>query len=64
MTIAKEYPHSRWVIGRSLIRTFLACATKDTAVYEMSDEQAQNKKLSQDLFLSKRMITFAPDDES
>ena len=29
-----------------------------------SDEQAQNKKLSQDLFLSKRMITFAPDDES
>ena len=22
MTIAKEYPHSRWVIGRSLIRTY------------------------------------------
>jgi hypothetical protein len=32
MTIAKEYPHSRWVIGRSLIRTFLASATKGAAV--------------------------------
>jgi hypothetical protein len=32
--------------GRSLIRTFLAGATKDAAVYEMSIEQAQNKKLS------------------
>ena len=30
--------------GRSLIRTFLAGATKDAAVYEMSDEQAQRKK--------------------
>ena len=50
--------------GRSLIRTFLASATIDAAVYEMSDEQAQNKKLSLDLVLSKRMITFAPDDES
>jgi hypothetical protein len=29
----------------------------------MSNEQAQNKKLSLDLVLSKRMITFAPDDE-
>ena len=45
MTIAKEYPHSRWVIGRSLIRTFQASATKDAAVYEMSDEQAQKKKM-------------------
>ena len=45
MTSAKEYPHCRWVIGRSLIRTFLACATKDTAVYEMSDEQAQTEKV-------------------
>ena len=32
--------------GRSLIRTFLAGATKDAAVYEMSIEQAQNKKNS------------------
>ena len=32
MTIAKEYPHSRWVEGRSLIRTFLAVATKDAAI--------------------------------
>ena len=32
MTIAKEYPHSRWVIGRSLIRTFLVGATKDAAI--------------------------------
>ena len=32
MTIAKEYPHCRWVIGRSLIRTFLAGATKDAAI--------------------------------
>jgi hypothetical protein len=51
------------VEGRSLIRTFLAGATKDAAVYEMSDEQAQKKKLSSDLVLSKRMITFAPDGE-
>ncbi len=50
--------HRYWVIGRSLIRTFLAGATKDAAVYEMSDEQAQKKKLSLDLVLSKRMITF------
>ena len=28
MTIAKEYPHSRWVIGRSLIRTFQARTQK------------------------------------
>ena len=63
MTIAKEYPHCRWVIGRSLIRTFMADATKDAAVYEMSDEQAQKKKLSSDLVLSKDLFTFAPDDE-
>ena len=50
--------------GRSLIRTFLAGATKDAAVYEMSDEQAQKKKLSSDLVLSKDLFTFAPDDES
>ena len=33
------------VIGRSLIRTFMADATKDAAVYEMSEEQAQKKKM-------------------
>ena len=32
MTIAKEYPHSRWVIGRSLIRTFQASATQNAAI--------------------------------
>ena len=32
-------------IGRSLIRTFLADATKDAVVYEMSDEQAQKEKM-------------------
>ena len=48
--------------GRSLIRTFLASATKDAVVYEMSVEQAQNKKLSLDLVLSKEMFTFAPDE--
>ena len=32
MTIAKEYPPSRWVIGRSLIRTFLASATQNAAI--------------------------------
>ena len=31
---------------------------------EMSDEQAQMKKLNMDLVLSKEMFTFAPDDES
>ena len=45
MTIAKEYPHSRWVIGRSLIRTFLAGATKDAAICLVSEEQAQNEKV-------------------
>ena len=49
--------------GRSLIRTFLAGATKDAAICLVSEEQAQKKMLSQDLVLSKRMITFAPDDE-
>ena len=49
--------------GRSLIRTFLASATKDAAICLVSEEQAQKKMLSQDLVLSKRMITFAPDDE-
>lgn len=63
MTITKEYPYCHWVIGRSLIRTFMADATKDAAVYEMSDEQAQKKKLSSDLVLSKDLFTFAPDDE-
>ena len=53
MTIAKEYPHSRWVIGRSLIRTFLASATKDAAICLVSEEQAQKKKLSMDLVLPK-----------
>ena len=45
MTITKEYPHCHWVIGRSLIRTFMARAIKDAALYEMSGEQAQNKKM-------------------
>ena len=49
---------------RSLIRTFLAGATKDAAVYEMSDEQAQKKKMWIDLALSEELFTFAPDDES
>ena len=47
--------HCHWVIGRS---TFLAGATKDAAICSVSEEQAQNKKLSLDLVLSKRMITF------
>ncbi len=64
MTSAKEYPHCRWVIGRSLIRTFLASASKDAAICFVSEEQAQKKKLSLDLVLSKGMITFALDDES
>ena len=50
--------HRYWVIGRSLIRTFLANATKGAAICLVSEEQAQNKKLSLDLVLSKRMITF------
>ncbi len=57
MTIAKEYPHSRWVIGRSLIRTFLASATKGVAICLVSEEQAQNEKVGMDLGV-KRMITF------
>ena len=56
--------HVITVEGRSLIRTFLAGATKDAAVCLVSEEQAQNKKLRLDLVLSERMITFAPDDES
>jgi len=31
--------------GRSLIRTFLASATKDAAICMVSEEQAQNKKM-------------------
>ena len=45
MTIAKEYPHSRWVIGRSLIRTFQASATQNAAICLVSDEQAQKKAI-------------------
>ena len=45
MTITKEYPHSRWVIGRSLIRTFMPGATKDVAICLVSEEQAQNEKV-------------------
>ena len=33
------------VIGRSLIRTFLAGATKNAAICLVSEEQAQNKKM-------------------
>ena len=33
------------VIGRSLIRTFLAGATKDVAICLVSEEQAQNEKV-------------------
>ena len=50
--------HRYWVIGRSLVRTFLAGATKDAAICLVSEEQAQKKKLSLNLVLSKRMITF------
>ena len=57
-------PHTNTAEGCSLIRTFLASATKDAAVYEMSVEQAQMKKMWIDLVLSKEMFTFAPDDES
>ena len=56
--------HCHWVIGRSLIRTFLAGAPKDAAICLVSDEQAQKKKRRIDLAFSKEMITFAPDDES
>ncbi len=52
------------VEGRSLIRTFLAGATKRCRNQFNSVEQAQNKKLNMNLVLSKRLITFAPDDES
>jgi hypothetical protein len=41
--------HIITVEGRSLIRTYLASATKNAAVYEMSDEQAQRKKMNMDL---------------
>ena len=41
--------HVITVEGRSLIRTFLAGATQNAAVYEMSDEQAQRKKMNMDL---------------
>ena len=44
--------------GRSLIRIFLAGATKDAAVYEMSVEQAQMKKMWIDLALSKFLKIF------
>ena len=40
-----QVPQVLLVEGRSLIRTLLAGATKDAAVYEMSDEQAQEKKM-------------------
>ena len=56
--------HRYWVIGRSLIRTFLAGATKDAAICLVSEEQAQKKKMRIDLALSKEMITFEPDDEA
>jgi len=49
--------------GCSLIRTYLADATKDAAICLVSEEQAQKKKMRIDLVLTKRMITFAPDDE-
>ena len=60
MTIAKEYPHCHWVRGRSLIRTFLAGATKDAAVYEMSDEQAQKKKCEQIWLFQKNCLPLHP----
>ena len=41
MTIAKDYPHSRWVIGRNLIRTFLASATKEAAISSRAETQAR-----------------------
>ena len=50
--------HIVTVEGRCLIRTFLAGATKDAAICLVSEEQAQEKKLSLNLVLSKRMITF------
>ena len=57
--------HIVTVEGRSLIRTLLASATKDAVICLVNDEQAQNKKMWIDLFLSKRMIrNFASDDES
>ena len=37
--------HRYWVIGRSLIRTFLAGATQNAAICIESEEQAQNKKM-------------------
>ena len=55
--------HRYWVIGRSLIRTFLAGATKDGAICLVNGEQAQMKKMRIDLALSEELFTFAPDDE-
>ena len=56
--------HIVTVEGRSLIRTFLAGATKDATICLVSEEQAQKKKLSMDLVLPKELFIFAPDDES
>ena len=61
--ITRLYTQGDLVIGHSLIRTFLAGATKDAAICLVSEEQAQKKKIRIDLVLSKRMITFALDDE-
>ena len=54
--------HVITVKGRSLIRTYLASATKNAAICLVSEEQAQKKKMSLDLVHSKRMIAFASDD--
>ena len=51
------------VIGRSLIRTFLASAAKDAAISSKVLSKLRRKKSWIDLVLSERMITFAPDDE-
>ena len=38
--------HRYWVIGRILIRTFLAGATKDAAICFVSEEQTQKSQIS------------------
>ena len=53
MTIAKEYPHSRWVIGRSLIRTFQASATQNAAISSKVLSKLRMKKLGMDLGFKK-----------
>ena len=53
-------PHTYWLIGRSLIRTFMAGAAKDAAICLVSEGQLRDEKVEDCLHTTYFFSIFVP----